>query len=145
MELFIGIGFVVFGALLAYHNLKDTVDGEKSAVIFGGILLAIGIYMINDFNDMAKRKRAENDRKWEIEEERALNNAIEKIGVENYLQMENEMRNNSRYIPFEGNSGFNGKYKCRSTGCACSIKRTELESHKLIRCSCGHLTSYHYD
>ena len=34
---------------------------------------------------------------------------------------------------------------CGSTGCECTIKRNELEAGGLIRCSCGHLTSWHHN
>ena len=38
-----------------------------------------------------------------------------------------------------------GKYKCKSHDCDCNKKRSELEAAGLIRCGCGHLTTYHHD
>lgn len=149
MELLIGIGLVIFGGLLAYHNLKDTVHGEKSAVLFGAGLLIVGIYLIKEFNDAAERSRAENDRQWEMEQQQLLQSPSQtdtKIPCPNCNGWGCPFCNGQGQIPRSKTIHLKNKgYSCGSTGCWCTIKRSELEASGLNRCGCGHLTSYHHD
>lgn len=41
--------------------------------------------------------------------------------------------------------GSSNRLTCGSTGCECTITRSELESDDLIRCGCGHLTTWHHN
>ena len=46
--------------------------------------------------------------------------------------------------PYQPSFG-GGGYTCGSTGCECTIKRSELDAGGLIYCSCGHMTKWHHN
>mgnify|MGYP007056161650 CR=1 FL=1 len=52
------------------------------------------------------------------------------------------------YVTGSATSGvsFTGRgITCRGHQCECTIKRSELDAGNVIRCGCGHITSWHHE
>lgn len=132
-----GIVLIILGAILLYSILSKSTKtkGGKNGLILAAIMIIIGGWSIYDENQKQERKA-------KLEQER-----IENMHKKAKCRICNGTGCKwCHYTGYINQTSF-GKsdLTCGSTDCKCTIKRSELEAGGLIRCSCGHLTSWHHN
>ena len=132
-----GIVLIILGALLLYSilNKSSKTEGAKNGLILAAIMIVIGGWSIYDENQKQERKA-------KLEQER-IENMRKRIKCEICDGAGCKWCHYTGYI--NQTSFGKSNLTCGSTGCECTIKRNELEAGGLIRCSCGHLTSWHHN
>ncbi len=133
----IGVLFLIVGGITVYSCFSNGIlkKNEKSNLLIGIIICLIGCALI--YEGYEKKGRQER-----LEEERRLYESTHK----KCQICEGLGCKWCHYKGYLDTTSFGHDHKtCGSTGCDCTIKRSELEAAELIRCSCGHLTSWHHD
>lgn len=137
MEIIIGIVLVGFGGMLIYSVITEETEkkGSGNALIFGIAMIIFGGSLAYDKYERQERaKRAEEERQ-RIQSTRNECPSCGGFGCK-WCHYKGYIDN----VPFGRTI-----MTCGANGCSCTIKRSELEAGGLIRCSCGHLTTWHHD
>lgn len=137
MEIIIGFLLAGFGGMILYSvkTEKNKKKGSGNALIIGFIMIILGGYMVYD-----KFERQERIKKMEEERRRIQSTRRECPSCGGFGCKWCHYKGYIDIVPF-GHSNMT----CGANGCSCTIKRSELEAGEQIRCSCGHLTTWHHN